>query len=73
MEKAVSRGVHCIPFENIVWCLKAVQVHFSLQTEDSLLLLLLTARHRPKVEEERIDGFFASLSVRHFLRVHFEP
>lgn len=52
MEKAVSRGVLCIPFEYSVLCLKAVQVHFPLQTEDALLLLLLIGRHRAKVEEE---------------------
>lgn len=53
--KLFSRGMHCIPFECTVLCFKTVQVHFSLQTEDSLLLLLLTGRRRAKVEEERRD------------------
>lgn len=49
MKKALSRGVHCTPFEYTVLCLKATQVHFPLQAEDGLLLLLVMGRHIAKV------------------------
>ena len=37
MKKALSRGVHCSPFEYAPLCLKAVQAHFPFQAEDDLL------------------------------------